>query len=38
MGQDIIGWRDEDDRVCVANAICPHLGANLRPDCGGTLV
>lgn len=35
MGQDIVAWCDDTDRVCVAVAICPHLGSNLGPNAGG---
>lgn len=38
MGQNIVAWRDELGEVCVANAICPHLGANLSPEFGGVLI
>ena len=37
MGQNIVAWRDEGGKVCVANATCPHLGANLSPQFGGIL-
>ncbi len=35
MGENIVVWCDEDGRVCVAEAYCPHLGAHLGPDAGG---
>ena len=35
MGQEIVAWIDDDRRVCVADAYCPHLGADLGPDAGG---
>ena len=35
MGENIIIWCDDDGRVCVAEAYCPHLGADLGPDAGG---
>ena len=43
MGEDIVAWRDEEGRVCVAEAVCPHLGSDLGPKvggkvCGGRLV
>ena len=43
MGQDIVVWRDDSERICVAEAHCPHLGSNLGPAgggrvCGGRLV
>ena len=28
-------WIDGNGRVCVADAYCPHLGADLGPDTGG---
>ena len=37
MGEDIIVWCDEKGRVCVADAYCPHLGADLGPDSGGRI-
>lgn len=37
MGQQTVFWRDEQDRACLANAICPHLGANLSPEFGGKI-
>lgn len=37
MGEEIVAWRDDSDQVCVANAICPHLGAKLSPQHGGKL-
>ena len=37
MGQQIVFWRDDQGKVCVANATCPHLGANLSPKFGGCL-
>lgn len=35
MGEKIVMWRDENGSVCVAEAYCPHLGADLGPDAGG---
>ena len=35
MGENIVIWSDRDGRVCVADAYCPHLGADLGPDAGG---
>lgn len=35
MGQKIVIWCDENERICVAGAVCPHLGADLCPDAGG---
>ena len=37
MGEDIVAWRGDEGQVCVANAICPHLGAKLSPQHGGQL-
>ncbi|MCQ3810509.1 MAG: Rieske (2Fe-2S) protein [Acidimicrobiia bacterium] len=37
MGEDIIVWCDDNGRVCVSEAYCPHLGADLGPD-GGACV
>ncbi len=35
MGQDVVAWCDDADRVCVAVATCPHLGSSLGPGAGG---
>ncbi len=35
MGESIIIWCDDDGRICVAGAHCPHLGADLGPEAGG---
>ena len=35
MGENIVVWCDDDERICVAEAYCPHLGAYLGPDGGG---
>lgn len=37
MGQQTVFWRGEDNEICLAEAICPHLGANLTPEYGGRL-
>lgn len=37
MGEDIVAWCDQNGRVCVAEAYCPHLGAYLGPDGGGAV-
>ena len=37
MGENIVVWSDADGRICVAEAICPHLGADLGPDAGGRI-
>ncbi len=35
MGEDIVAWCNDEGRVCVAVAICPHMGADLSPSSGG---
>ena len=35
MGEEIVAWCDGDGRVCVADAVCPHLGSQLGPAAGG---
>ena len=35
MGENIITWCDESGRVCVAEAVYPHLGSDLGPEAGG---
>ena len=35
MGEDVVAWADEDGKVCVAEAYCPHLGSYLGPETGG---
>ena len=35
MGENIVVWCDDDGRICVAEAYCPHLGSDLGPDAGG---
>ena len=35
MGTEIVIWSDTAGRVCVAEAYCPHLGADLGPATGG---
>ena len=35
MGQKIVVWCDGEGRICVAGAVCPHLGASLGPESGG---
>ena len=37
MGESIVAWSDESGSVCVAEAYCPHLGAYLGPDAGGSV-
>ena len=35
MGEEIVAWCDDEGRVCVADAFCPHLGSHLGPSVGG---
>ncbi len=35
MGENVIVWCDENGQICVAEAFCPHLGADLGPESGG---
>ena len=35
MGEEIVVWCDGNDRICVAEATCPHLGSALGPAAGG---
>lgn len=35
LGEEIVAWADEEGRVCVADAYCPHLGSHLGPAVGG---
>ena len=35
MGETIIAWLDDKGQVCVAEAFCPHLGADMSPEAGG---
>ena len=35
MGVEIIAWCDGKGNICVAEAVCPHLGADLGPAAGG---
>ena len=37
MGEEIVVWCDDKGRVCVADAFCPHLGADLGPESGGVV-
>lgn len=37
MGHEIVAWRDSKGVVCVADGVCPHLGAHLGPQSGGTI-
>lgn len=35
MGKKIVVWCDGEGQVCVAESVCPHLGASLGPAAGG---
>ena len=35
LGKQIVVWCDEEGRICVAEAACPHLGSDLGPEAGG---
>ena len=35
LGEEIVAWCDVAGRVCVADAVCPHLGSYLGPEVGG---
>ena len=35
LGEEIVAWCDEAGRICVADAVCPHLGSHLGPEVGG---
>ena len=37
LGEEIVAWCDESGRVCVADAVCPHLGSHLGPEVGGQI-
>lgn len=37
MGENIVAWCDDDGRVCVADAYCPHMGSDLGPAAGGCI-
>lgn len=37
VGEEIVAWCDDKGRVCVADAFCPHLGADLGPESGGVV-
>ena len=34
-GENIVAWCDDDGRVCVAEAYCPHLDSYLGTPAGG---
>ena len=35
LGEEIVAWSDDEGRVCVASAFCPHLGSHMGPTVGG---
>ncbi len=35
LGEEIVAWCNEDGDICVAEAICPHMGSELGPEAGG---
>ena len=35
LGKRIVAWCNEYGEVCVAEAVCPHLGSDLGPEAGG---
>ena len=37
MGEEIVAWSDDQDRICVADAFCPHLGSHMGPSVGGVV-
>ena len=37
MGENVVVWCDDEGQVCVAEATCPHLGADLGPEAGGRI-
>ncbi len=37
MGEEIVAWGDDQGRICVADAFCPHLGSHLGPTVGGVV-
>ena len=37
LGKEMVGWRGTDGNLCIATAFCPHLGAKLTPQAGGTI-
>ena len=37
MGESIIIWVDDEGRICAAESHCPHLGADLGPEAGGSI-
>ncbi len=37
MGENVVIWCDQNGQICVAEAVCPHLGADLGPAAGGCI-
>ena len=37
MGENVVIWCDRNGQICVAEAVCPHLGADLGPAAGGCI-
>ena len=37
LGEEIVAWADDEDRICVADAFCPHLGSHMGPSVGGVV-
>ena len=35
LGEALVVWCNDDGEVCVAEAVCPHLGSDLGPEAGG---
>ncbi len=35
LGVEIVAWCDKVGSICVADAVCPHLGSHLGPAVGG---
>lgn len=35
LGEPIVVWSNADGDVCVAEAVCPHMGSDLGPQAGG---
>ena len=37
LGAEIVAWCDQEGRICVADAFCPHLGSHMGPTVGGVV-
>lgn len=35
MGEQVVAWCDDEGRISVSDAYCPHLGSHLGPEAGG---